>query len=528
MAASSPLSGSSDADPAKFETLASSSAISDIAPMPGYIRRRFRFRGSLRAQLALWQAGLLAFTLLLLAIFTYVILRQFLNSQSDAGLKKYAETTATEVGSILLQYQSINPGKVLATDPARQQTYLTFINNSDPQSLGRYVQVIDSANHVVAYSDALRTTQLPPSAPALNAGLSGQINIETCTNLGQSPVRIVTVPVSFNGKIPYLVQVGVSVEGVEEALQRASIVLLVLTPSVFAIALVGGWLLVGRALKPVDDMTRAALSIESRRLDTRLAPPQTDNEIGRLAGALNEMIARLDRSFKQIERFSADASHELKTPLTTIRGEAEVALMSDKHSDEHRATLRSIIEETDRLTSIVNNLLLLSRADADQIRLNRVSVAFHNIAMASYEPLAGIAHRKGLHLDITEMDEVMVLGDPLWLQQLVTNLLHNAVNYTPAGGEVSLSLTQSDMPNPVAILRIQDTGPGIAEEHIPHLFDRFYRVDSGRSRDQGGTGLGLNIVKWIVESHHGAIRVQSVVGEGTIFEVRLPIADDLT
>lgn len=502
-----------------------------LAAIPNIVKSKFRFRGSLRAQLALWQAGLLALTLVLLAAFTYLLLRQFLNSQADAGLRRYAETTATEIGSILTRYQVINPGKTLEKDPNKQQTYLTFINNSDLQSLGRYIQVVDPSNHVVAYSDALRTTQLPPSLGALVNGLAGRSTIETCTDLGEYPIRVVTVPVKLGANVPYLVQVGASVEGVGAALWRASIVLLVMTPSVFVIALVGGWLLVGRALKPVDEMTRAALSIESNRLDTRLSPAVTDNEIGRLAGALNEMIARLDRSFRQIERFSADASHELKTPLTTIRGEAEVALMSNLTTEEHRTTLRSIIEETERLTTIVNNLLLLSRTDADQVRLKQDPVALHEVAMASFEPMAALAHRKGINLDIGAMEDVRVVGDALWLQQLTTNLLHNAINYTPEGGSVTLSLKYGSgaeygvAPGTCACLTIQDTGSGIAPEHLPHLFDRFYRVDSGRSRDHGGTGLGLNIVRWIAESHHGKVSVTSELGQGTTFAVALPVQE---
>ncbi len=519
------------------ETPASSTAVRPAAneptvPTPPGLpiaRSRFRLHESLRGQLALWQAGLLAITLVLLAAFTYVVLRQLLNSQADAGLRRYAETTASEVGTIVRMYQTNNPGKSLEKDPNREQTYQTFVNNSDPQSLGRYIEVLDPTNHAVAYSDALRTTQLPPSEDALINGLAGRSTSETCTTFGLYPVRIVTVPVRVAGSYPYLVQVGASVEGVEEALWRASIVLLVLTPSVFVIALVGGWLLVGRALKPVDEMTQAALSIESSRLDVRLSPAVTDNEIGRLAGALNEMIARLSRSFKQIERFSADASHELKTPLTTIRGEAEVALMSDLSTEEHRSTLRSIIEETERLSSIVNNLLLLSRADADQVRLKQDNVPLHEVAMAAYEPMAGLAHRKNINLDIRDMTVVNVTGDELWLQQLITNLLHNAINYTPDGGSVTLNLTVErgglhDLACELcACISIEDTGPGIAPEHLPHLFDRFYRVDSGRSRDQGGTGLGLNIVKWIAESHRGTIAVRSTVGVGTTFTVALPV-----
>ncbi len=489
---------------------------------------RFRPR-SLRAQLALWHGGLLALTLLLLAAFTYVLLRQFLSLSADAALSDYAEKTAKMIAARLYQFETQNNGKASGASFESR-----FIDNTDLQSWGRYVQVINRNGEPVARSDALRTKTLPRlDASAMLEGLRGETIRQTVTDLGEYPVRVVTVPVQRGSKVEYLVQAGASVEGVEGALKRASVILLVLTPSVFAVAVVGGWFLVGSALKPVDSMTQTALTIEGKRLDVRLVPPKSDNEIGRLAAALNEMIARLDKSFKQIERFTADASHELKTPLTSIRGEAEVLLMSDLPKEEVRRVLQSIIEETERLTSIVNNLLLLSRADADQVRLKHEVISLDETAMASYETVERLAQRKHITLDIAEMQDARIEGDALWVQQLITNLLINAVNYTPEGGTVTLSVVcedaeTSDIPNamtlPHAKLSVSDTGIGIAPEHLPSLFDRFYRVDSGRSREAGGSGLGLNIARWVAESHHGQIRVESKVGKGTVFTVLLPLA----
>jgi len=492
-------------------------------------RSRLRPR-SLRAQLALWHGGLLALTLLLLAAFTYVLLRQFLSLSADAALTDYAEKTAKMIAARLYQSETVNNGKM--PDAGFESR---FIDNNDLQSWGRYVQVINRNGEPVARSDALRTKTLPRlDAGLMLEGLRGETVRQTVTELGEYPVRVVTVPVQRGNRIEYLVQAGASVEGVEGALQRASAILLILTPSVFAVAIVGGWFLVGSALKPVDDMTTAALSIETKKLEMRLVPPRSDNEIGRLAAALNEMIARLEKSFKQIERFTADASHELKTPLTSIRGEAEVLLMSDLPKEETRRTLKSIIEETERLTSIVNNLLLLSRADADQVRLKQERIALDEVAMASFETVERLAQRKQITLDIAEMEDAPIEGDALWIQQLITNLLINAVNYTPEGGTVILSVVcesaeSPDKPNaftvPYAKLSVSDTGIGIAPEHLPSLFDRFYRVDAGRSRDQGGSGLGLNIAHWVAESHHGQIRVESKVGKGTTFTVLLPLAN---
>ena len=504
------------------------------------MKARPRIFRSLRAQLALFQGGILAVTLLLLAIFTLILLRQFLGSQADTRLRTQAEDTAKIIAATLFQFHTKNPGVSIPTS-----LEATFVQNNELQTFGRYVQVINSHNSPVAFSDALRTTKFPPIDDALTDGLAKEVSFHTITSLGEYPVRIVTVPVIMGERPPqYLVQVGASVEGVDVALQRATTILLILTPSIFLIALGGGWWIVGRALKPVDDMTRAALSIESKRLDLRVTAPRSDDEIGRLANALNEMIARLDRSFRQIERFSADASHELKTPLTTIRGEAEVALMSEALTPDLRRTFESMIEETERMTSIVNNLLLLAKADADSVKLAHEPLQLEEIALACYESLERLARRKGLNLDLERMDETPIQGDRLWLGQLITNLLINAINYTPEGHDIFLSVTRDeeggkldgfisptpdlDLPAPVAVLTVRDAGTGIAAEHLPFLFDRFYRVDSGRSRDQGGSGLGLNIARWVAETHTGQIGVASVVGQGTTFVVRIPITETET
>ena len=480
---------------------------------------------SLRAQLALWHGGLLALTLILLASLIYLMLRQVLSSLADAALEDYADKTARNVAAELYKAETLAPKRARSPDEQRRlddEAVKSFLDATI--AWGRFVQIDDVRGRPVAVADALRSKHFPDQPDTRNRILSHQARVTFETLSDPYQMRVVTIPVEMGPRISYLVRVGAPVEGVEEAIRRVSALLLVLTPSIFVIALAGGWILVGRSLKPVDEMTRAALSIESRRLDVRLVPPRTDNEIGRLASALNEMIARLDRSFRQTERFTADASHELKTPLTTIRGEAEVALMGDLRPEQTRATLLSIVEETERLSEIVNNLLLLSRADADQVRLKHEPVALDQIAMQAYEPMERLAHRKTITLDIAAMEEITLSGDGLWLHQLITNLLHNAINYTPEGGKATLSLVRE---GDTAVLKVWDTGPGIPPQDLPHIFDRFYRVDSGRSRDQGGSGLGLNIARWVVESHGGVLSVESVLGEGATFIARLPISSSV-
>ena len=462
---------------------------------------------SLRARLALWHAAILGLTLATLSVLTLFLLRGFLHSRADEALERYAETTAAIIAAEIRDAR-IN----------RRAERPRFLNR-DLQEWGRQIQIIDANGNPVERSAGLSNQKLPSTMDARLAGMKGLVTRETFEGLGEFPVRVVTVPVHLGRETPYLVQAASSLEGIEDALTRAGLILGVLTPTVFVISLLGGWFLVGRSLRPVDEMTRTALAIEHTNLDLRIAAPGSDDEIARLASAFNEMIARLDQSFRQIQQFSADASHELKTPLTSIRGEAEVALMREMPAEEYRRALRSIVEETERMSAIVENLLLLARADAAQIQLRREKVALQDLVMEVYDQLEPLARRKHITLDVSELEDAETSGDPLWLRQVLVNLLNNAVKYTPSGGTVILSLAVA---GEEARIAVADTGPGIPAEHLPHIFDRFYRVDSGRSRDAGGVGLGLNIAQWAAESHGGRIEVASEVGKGTIFTLILP------
>lgn len=473
------------------------------------------FRG-LRAQLCFWHAGLMALTLAALAGFTYALLIQVLHSRADAALQEYADTTARQIATTLYRSEP--------TAAARR--YPLFLSN-DLRSWGRYIQVIDPRGNIVERSDGLSTHPLPVSSTALRRGLEGRVTLETVQGLGEHPVRIVTAPVQMGERIPLLVQAGTSLEGVEAALQRAGWILAVLTPSVFLVALVGGWLVVGRALLRVDRLTRTALDIQGTNLQRRIEHSGADDEIGRLARAFDQMIARLDRSFQQVRQFSADASHELKTPLTAIRGEAEVALMRSLSPEEYRRTLGSILESAERMSEVVESLLLLARADAGQALLGRAPVELGDLLLGAIEKLEPLAERKGVSLVVSEVADLVVPGDPLWLSQIATNLLSNGIKYTPSGGTVTVSLRGFDG---CAELCVRDTGVGIPEEHLTRIFDRFYRVDQGRARAghalAGGTGLGLSITRWAVEAHDGRIEVESAENEGSLFRVFLPLASD--
>ena len=271
---------------------------------------------------------------------TLLLLRGVLSSRLDGALADYAEKTAANVATAL--YQDSVHGR-------REPQH--FFTSAIRREWGRELQLVDARTGNVRDTTAgLADTRLPTDMDERLNALAGRPTFNTRTNLGEYPVRVVTYPVRLGKEVPYLVQAAESLGGIEEALARTSSILLVLTPSVLVLALVGGWILVGRSLQPVGAMTRTALAMEPGRLAHRIESPGTDDEIARLADAFNQMMERLDRSFRQIQQFSADASHELKTPLTSIRGAAEVALMGEREPEEYRRTLRSIVDDVERMS----------------------------------------------------------------------------------------------------------------------------------------------------------------------------------
>ncbi|HYX82197.1 MAG TPA: HAMP domain-containing sensor histidine kinase [Gemmatimonadales bacterium] len=286
--------------------------------------------------------------------------------------------------------------------------------------------------------------------------------------------------------------------------------------------LVGGWI-AGRALEPVDRMITEVREItDGRSLHRRLAVPMERDELGRLAETLNQMMTRLERSFAALRRFTADASHELKTPLTVVRAGVERAITRPDMPPETLAPLEETLQEVNRMTELLDSLLTLARADEGRAELHREPIDLREILEEAGETGELLAEHAGVGIDIRlPPDPVVVTVDRSRMRQLALNLIENAVKYTPSGGHVSVELGGSDGR---AVFTVADTGIGIAPGDLPHVFDRFWRADSARTRtsERAGTGLGLAICKWIAEAHGGTIEVQSRPGRGTTFTVGLP------
>jgi heavy metal sensor kinase len=389
-----------------------------------------------------------------------------------------------------------------------------------PELHNRFVRVTRADGSVLYASGKPQEGGFDPaSLPALNPA-SARAALRTA-HLPGGELLIFTLPFTARDGSRFLIETGAPYEQVERVLHGLLMALSLGLPLTVALAISGGYWLMRRALKPVDEITRSAEQITSRNLSQRLPVAATGDELERLASALNRMIARLDESFQYIRRFTADASHELRTPLTVLRGELEAIVQQPRLDAETRATIGSLLEETERLTRIVENLLAISRLDAGEAQMERVRFDLAELAATTTEQMRLLAEDKRIALACQTNGSLAIEGDRARLKQVVVNLLDNAIKYTYPGGKVGVQVSTVDGR---AQLAVEDTGIGIPAEALPHLFERFYRVDKARSRQMGGAGLGLAIVKSIVTAHGGQIIVESSEGHGSRFRVELPLA----
>jgi len=296
--------------------------------------------------------------------------------------------------------------------------------------------------------------------------------------------------------------------------------LLIAGPLGLVLTVGGGYFLARRALSPVDRMTDAANKIDARQFNRRIEVVNPNDELGRLAQTLNRMLDRLENSFHEMQRFTADASHELRTPISVIRAEAEVALARPLREPEKQDLLGNVLEECQQLTWITDQLLTLCREDAGISHVPREPVDLAQMVSEVAETMRPLAEGKSQSLKTETNPPVVIRGDPIRLRHVIYNLLDNAIKYTPPHGTVKVAVTSMD--HNVRLL-VEDSGIGIPPEHLPHVFERFYRVDKARSRAEGGSGLGLSIVQSIVLAHKGTVEIVSQPDLGTRCVVQIPL-----
>ncbi|HSB70197.1 MAG TPA: ATP-binding protein [Candidatus Methylomirabilis sp.] len=473
---------------------------------------------SIRARLTLWYTAIVAATLILLGGVAYGLLMRGLWQDVDATLEGVAKSVV----------QAVNRPPAGLIPPDLDEVLRRFFG---PSFTDRFYQFLDPRGRLDPHLPRYGGEPLHVSPNALKNASEGYATFETLPSTGRFPVRVLTFPVIQHGQIVNVLQVGVSLEGLWLARRHFLWTLAALVPLALILAGTGGWLLAQRALRPVDQMTTTARRIGAEHLAQRLEGAETDDELGRLARTLNEMLARLEAAFAQVRNFSSDASHELRTPLTVLKGEIEVALRSPRDPEEYRSVLASALEEVERMSRLVEDLLMLSRADAGALRWERGPVELDRLVEEIAKQGEILGRGRDVRVGIEALEPLVVQGDEQRLRQLLLNLLDNAVKYTLPGGRVTLSLRQVTSSNPVPIplnpwveIAVRDTGIGIPAEALPRIFERFYRVDQARGREAGGAGLGLCIAKTIAEAHGGRIEVESTPGTGSTFTVLLPMA----
>ena len=331
--------------------------------------------------------------------------------------------------------------------------------------------------------------------------------------------RVITTPAYKEGKLTQIIQLGTHLRFVRKNLSHFQSNLLTALPIILILGSFGGWVLARRSLSPIGYIASKTKTMTSKHLSERLTPRGTGDEMDDLIGTINEMIARLESSFKRISEFTADASHELKTPLCALRGEAELLLSRERTAEEYQEGLAHFVERFDHLDQMINDLILLSKFDATQVELKMGALRLDLLVEDLWHLFQVLAEQKNITLEMDNVGEVTVVGDKVRLQQLFTNLIDNAIKYTPKGFiQVTVEKNQE-----VALVKIKDTGIGIPKEEQEKIFKRFYCVDKSRSRETGGVGLGLSIAEWIAHVHQGRIEVHSELGQGSTFTVFLPV-----
>ncbi|MCI0489726.1 MAG: ATP-binding protein [Blastocatellia bacterium] len=458
---------------------------------------------SIRAKLTLWYLGIAAVVLTAFAVAIYLYLSQGLLRAIDASLQHQAERIAHAMLHPLSDDEVSQPD-VLMLSPQ-------FVSIVDDE--GRVTdRILDSEGHEVPIIEASLQAAARDWKPQFD-------DVEVSPT---EPARIITWPVRDDEGEVFFIVVGHSLKELYQAQRQLLILLAVSNPVALVLALLGGLMIANKALKPVDRLTRAAERIGRGSLSERVEETGTRDEIGRLAATFNEMIGKLEQAFDRERRFTADASHELKTPLAILRGDIEVALRRDREPEEYIRVLSSSLEEIARLTKLTDDLLTLARSDAGEQMLELEPLELDELASEAHSYLQPLASSLNVALDYEpSASPVFVEGDRKRLKQLLVNLLDNAIKYTPAGGSVRLKLAVEDSS---VIIEVSDTGRGIPVSALPHIFDRFYRQSDPMDSRVTGFGLGLAISKWIVEAHGGTIEALSEPGQGSRFSVRLPLA----
>lgn len=471
---------------------------------------------SIRTRLTLWYVGLLAVLLIVFGVALYSTVYITSYQEVDRSLQQRASDIQASLATVITLQDDIaliirRGGLVLP--------------NADVFSNGDiYVQLRALDGRIISRSENLGNQYLVIPPDQHERAKNGEV-VPSDFTVNKTRLRAYVAPIVIkSGEVIGYIELAQSLRQVDNTLRDLATLIIVSIAAGLVVAAVGGWFIAGNILDPIDRVTVAAQKIaRARDLGRRIQVPETMDEVGRLAMTFNEMLARIEDLFRAQQRFVADVSHELRSPLTAVRGNLDLMKRGAAEDPMERvAMIDAMDSETARMSRMVSDLLLLARQDSGA-PIARQPVELDTLLLEVYRQAHVTA--RGVNLVLGAEDQAIIVGDRDRLKQVLLNLVDNAIKYTPQGGKVTLSLAKDEAWVKIAV---QDTGIGIASENIPNLFDRFYRVDKARSRDAGGTGLGLAIAKSVVEAHNGKITVDSQMGKGSTFTVWLPLSGTKT
>jgi two-component system, OmpR family, sensor kinase len=486
----------------------------------------------IRVQLTLWYTLVSAILMLIFGVAFYSTSQRLLASSFDTTLQLRAQQVAE---GIALHNGKMTVKNIVNELPELDATAaLVDTSDDDGTPVANTEQNIQGAPHIdksilvrvldtngnVVYC-VCSSNKLPLPRESITEPLQGHPWAGTVLDPGGQTLRLYSTMLTDDKHVVGIVQVGQSLTKLDAALQNILFGLLIATPFVLILSAFGSYWLARRAFRPIHRLASTAREISAKALDQRVPVPRAQDEVRDLSIIFNQMIERLERAFAQQRRFVADASHELRTPVAVIRSLTELAVTQPSDAEDNLTALHEVNAEAERLGYLINDLLALARTDENQIKLDSEPVRIDLLAadvVASLEPLAAERH---LTLCTANLSPATVMGDAARLIQIIISLVDNSLIYTNAGGSVTLSVKVS---NSLAHLIVRDTGIGIAQKDLEHIFERFYRADPARSKAVGGSGLGLAIADWLVRAQNGSISVESEPGRGSTFTVTFPLA----
>ena len=461
-------------------------------------------------KITLWYIVTFVVTTVVIFSFMYIRIRHHLIKEIDRFLKDELREFALKVSATPMDFKGVI--KKYEGDIVEREYYPIFY------------RVLQANGEVIATSEDFSAILYPINQEKLRGIEVGSRYVETVKVPGRrTPFRILSSRLAVNENCNCVVQIGTRMKYMRKTLGNFRENILTAIPIALVLGSIGGWLLARKSLAPISYITEATRKITATNLGDRLQLGQSDDEMDHLIATINAMISRLEDSFKRMNQLTADVSHELRTPISAMRGEAELLLSKPRPIGEYRGALATFVEQLDFLTRMIDDLILLSKFDSNEARLTMLPIKLNELLINLGEFFKVLAEQKGIELTVEKMERLDVVGDQIRLQQLFTNLIDNAIKFTPSGGHINITLQKE---GGVVKVSIRDTGTGIPESELKHIFERFYQVDKSRDRGSGGVGLGLSICQWIAAAHHGTTELESEVGKGSCFIVSLPLAAD--